>query len=106
MAPLKRKVFLGTFIHCKSRDELSYLFNTVVCVDDKGKITAVTENCDRARVESEVLPGLGWSLEEVEVREGGEDEFFFPGFIGEFPTPPHLMLPIRPAPTDRPGEKE
>ncbi|SPN99680.1 related to guanine deaminase [Cephalotrichum gorgonifer] len=81
MASRTRKVFLGTFIYSKSREELSYLVNTAVCVDESGKIAAVREGCDRAKVEAEVLPELGWSLEEVEVRACEEGQFFFPGFV-------------------------
>lgn len=83
MAAPKRKVFLGTFIFSETREELAYLFKTALCVDERGSIVAVEKDCDWAKAQSEVLPKLGWSVDEVEVRASGEDEFFFPGLIGE-----------------------
>ena len=78
----KRKVFLGTFIYPRTREELAYLHDTVVCVDEKGKIAAVKEGIDWAVVQDEVLSELGWKVDEVLVRRCAEGDFFFPGFVG------------------------
>ena len=101
----KRKVFLGRFIYPKTRDELTYLFGTAVCVDENGRIAAVEEG-DWERVKSEVLPSLGWPADEVEMRSCGPEEFFFPGFVGEcppvcFPTRLEVWL-TRKTPTSTP----
>lgn len=78
----KRKVFLGTFIYPRSREELAYLFEAAVCVDEKGRIAAVREGMEWDGVRDEVFTGLGWEADEVLVRRCGEGEFFFPGFVG------------------------
>ena len=80
----KKRVFLGRFIYPETRDSLKYLVDTVVCVDENGRIAAVREGAS-ARVKPDVLQSLGWSANEVEVRSCGDDEFFFPGFVGELP---------------------
>lgn len=93
-----RKVFLGHFIYPQDRGKLSYLIDAGVCVDENGKIAAVAE--DRAKLESDILPLLGWSMEEVDVRKtSGDDEFFFPGFVGK-----PLSLPPPVSTTNRRGK--
>ena len=77
-----RCVFLGTLVHSKSQDELEYLHNTAVCVDEKGIIVAIEPDCDQSRVEDSLYPRLGWSRGDVTIRTAREGEFFFPGFIG------------------------
>jgi len=77
-----RSLFLGTFIHSKSLDELSYLHKTAVCVDEKGVIVALETNCDQAKAEETLYPQLGWSRGDVTVRTAKHGQFFFPGFIG------------------------
>lgn len=90
MAPTKRKVFLGRFIYPKTREELAYLLDAAVCVDENGKIAAVEEGIDCwAAIQLKVLPSLGWSADEVEVQSCGDDDFFFPGFVGELPSHSH-----------------
>jgi guanine deaminase len=81
---LKNQLFLGSFVHCKALDELEYLHNAAVCVDQSGTIVAVETDCDEVKAKQTVLPRFGWDESEVEVVKAGEGQFFFPGFIGEF----------------------
>lgn len=74
----KPKIFTGTFIHSKSRTELEYLHDAVVCVDEAGVIVSVTRD---ATVEK-VRESLGWGSQDVEIHASKEGQFFFPGFIG------------------------
>lgn len=81
MAGAKNQLFLGTFIHSKTREELEYLTNAVVCVDTKGIIVAVEKGFDQATAERILYPQLGWKADEVDVKVCKEGGFFFPGFI-------------------------
>ncbi|KAK1965117.1 guanine deaminase [Colletotrichum sublineola] len=77
----RNQLFLGTFVHSKTRETLEYLHDTAVCVDASGTIVAVEAGYDLRRSEAELLPRLGWKVGDVEVRVGEEGQFFFPGFI-------------------------
>ncbi|PKS09124.1 hypothetical protein jhhlp_003738 [Lomentospora prolificans] len=81
MAGTKNQLFMGNFIHSKTREELEYLINTAVCVDAKGVIVAVERGCDRETAERTLYPRLGWKAGEVDVNVCGDGDFFFPGFI-------------------------
>lgn len=76
------KVFLGSFVHSKSREKLEYLDDTGVFVDGKGVIVALERDCDRRKAEDEVIPKLGWEKNHVEIVNAKKGLFFFPGFIG------------------------
>lgn len=76
------KLFLGTFIHSQSLGELRYRHGAAVAVSREGKIVAVEEACDRQRAEAELLPRLGWAVDDVVVVAAKDGQFFFPGFIG------------------------
>jgi hypothetical protein len=80
-----KTLFLGSFIHSKSLDELEYLHDAAVFVDEKGTIVAIEQACDQKKAEETVFPKLGWESGDVSVRAAKEGEFFFPGFIGLFP---------------------
>ncbi|KAJ0163565.1 putative guanine deaminase [Colletotrichum tanaceti] len=80
-ATRRNQLFLGTFVHSKTREALEYLHNAVVCVDTSGTIVAVETGYDLARAEAELLPRLGWEMGHVEVNVGRDGQFFFPGFI-------------------------
>ncbi|EJT77935.1 guanine deaminase [Gaeumannomyces tritici R3-111a-1] len=75
------KLLLGTFIHSQSLGELRYRHGAAVAVSREGKIAAVEEDCDRSRAEAELLPRLGWALDDVVVVAAKDGQFFFPGFI-------------------------
>lgn len=95
MTGAKNKLFLGTFIHSKSRKQLEYLVNTAICVDARGVIVAIEEDCDQAAAEARLYPRLGWKVEEVSVKTcKGESDFFFPGFIGEILSVPFTFPPL------------
>jgi guanine deaminase len=79
------KLFLGSFVHSKALDELEYLHNAAVAVDEKGTIVAVERECDEVRARETVLPRLGWGEADVEVVKARDGQFFFPGFVGTSP---------------------
>lgn len=79
---MSQTVFLGSFIHSKSLDELEYLHDTAVFVDEKGVIVAIEEKCDLKKAEETICPKLGWSHSDVTIRTAKPGQFFFPGFIG------------------------
>ncbi|KAF7555114.1 hypothetical protein G7046_g6640 [Stylonectria norvegica] len=83
MADLRKHVFWGTFVHCKSREELEYLHNAAVCVDSHGKIVRVDKDCGSPDEAGErLLKTLGWDRRDVDFSASKEGQFFFPGFIG------------------------
>ena len=82
-----KSLFLGSFIHSKSLDELEFLHETAVFVDDKGVIVAIEKGCDQKKAEETLFPKLGWTVGEVSFRIAKPGQFFFPGFIGLFPSP-------------------
>ncbi len=77
-----KSLFLGSFIHSKSLDELEYLHNSAVCVDGNGVIVAIEKDYDLKKAEETLFPKLGWSVGDVTVRTTKSGQFFFPGFIG------------------------
>lgn len=77
-----RQVFLGTFVHSKSRAELEYMHDTAVYVDENGVIAKV-EKSGSDTVE-ETLKDLGWDAASVDRHLSTEGQFFFPGLIGEY----------------------
>ena len=77
-----RSLFLGSFIHCKSLEELEFLHDTAICVDEKGLIVAIKSGFDQSKAEEVLLPKLGWTKAEVTVKVAKPGQFFFPGFIG------------------------
>ena len=79
-----RHLYLATLVHSKSLDELEYLQNAAVCVDEKGVIVAIEPNCDQRRAEESLYLQLGWSRGDVTVWTAKEGEFIFPGFIGQY----------------------
>lgn len=80
MAP-QNQLFLGSFIHSKSLEELEFLHDAAICVDSNGKIVAVEQQCDQRKAEEAVYPKLGWTANEVKVNTCQDGQFYFPGFI-------------------------
>ena len=79
----QRALYLGSFVHSKSLDELDYLHDTAVFVDEKGVIIAIEPKCDQKRAEETIFPRLGWKTGEVSIRTSKPGQFYFPGFIGQ-----------------------
>ncbi|ROT40736.1 guanine deaminase [Sodiomyces alkalinus F11] len=75
------KLFLGNFVHSKTREELEYLHSAGVFVDTTGVIVAIEPECDLAKAREHVFPRLGWESEHVQVVACKPGQFFFPGFI-------------------------
>jgi len=63
-------------------DELEYLHDSAICVDENGVIVAIEKDCDLKKAEETLLPKLGWSTGDVTVKTAKPGQFFFPGFIG------------------------
>jgi guanine deaminase len=80
--PVGKTLYQGRFIHSKSLDELEYLDNTALLVNEKGVIVAISKDCDQKKAEADIFPKLGWTPGEVSVRIAKPGQFFFPGFIG------------------------
>lgn len=78
-----KSLFLGSFIHSKSLDELEYFHDTAVAVDDKGLIVAIEKDYDQKKAEETLFPKLGWAAAEVTIKSAKPGQFFFPGFIGD-----------------------
>ncbi|KAK5998238.1 putative guanine deaminase [Cladobotryum mycophilum] len=82
MSPQRKLILLGTFVHSKSRQELEFIHNAALGVDSFGKIAEFIKDAgDIREAQAELLQRLGWSLDEVDVREAKSGQFFFPGFI-------------------------
>jgi guanine deaminase len=77
-----KSLFLGSFIHSKGLDELEFLHETAICVDDRGVIVAIQKARDQKAAEETLFPQLGWTVGKVSVRIAKPGQFFFPGFIG------------------------
>lgn len=77
-----RLLFLGSFIHSKSLEELEFSHDTAICVDEKGVIVAIESGFDQNKAEEVLFPKLGWTKGEVAVKVAKPGQFFFPGFIG------------------------
>ncbi|PHH75596.1 hypothetical protein CDD80_2238 [Ophiocordyceps camponoti-rufipedis] len=78
----KSLLFLGTFVHSKTREELEFLHDAAVAVDKQGQIVGVKAGCGSVTAAKEqLLEALGLREEDVEVCSCGEGQFFFPGFI-------------------------
>ena len=83
---MRRQILTGTFIHSKSREELEYLHDTVLGVDEEGKIAAIKAGHGNKEDDIEgLIEELAWARDEVEISDAGHNGFFFPGFIGELP---------------------
>lgn len=80
-------LFIGTFVHSKSLQELEYLHDTCLAVAaPEGIIVAAEKNVcgSTAEVRSLVEEKLGWKGQDIEVvdrRGHGKEGWFFPGFI-------------------------
>lgn len=83
MSALKKKVFLGTFVHSKNRQELEYLHDAAIFVDDKGKIVKIDREQNSKEHIEKLLKDLKWDSNEVEIIAIKPGQFFFPGFIGK-----------------------
>ena len=84
MALGARSLFVGTLIHSKSLDELEYLDDTAVFVDENGVIVAIQSKYSQtdAREIEAIFHKLAWSREDIAIKTAKAGEFFFPGFIG------------------------
>ncbi|KAI9700656.1 MAG: hypothetical protein M1836_002025 [Candelina mexicana] len=70
---LERTIFVGTFVHSKSLQELEICEEGAIGIDEEGKIAFVNRNA----TDSESRPG--WEAAKIVQAQNGA--FFFPGFI-------------------------
>ena len=77
-------ILQGTFIHCKSKQELEIFHDSAVGVDSHGKIVAIEKDCGDAKTaRDKILKQMGWAEDQVVIHTAGPTQFFFPGFIGK-----------------------
>lgn len=81
-ARARKSLFLGTFIHSKNLEELEFLHDAAVFVDEQGVIVTIESGCDQSRAERDVFPKIAWSREDVSIQIAKPGQFYFPGFIG------------------------
>ncbi|KAH6895232.1 hypothetical protein B0T10DRAFT_544945 [Thelonectria olida] len=78
----RKHVFLGTFISSKSPQELEYLHDAAICVDDNGQIAKIDKECKTVElVQNVLLKTLEWTTDEVDIHVAKPGQFYFPGFI-------------------------
>ncbi|KAK8028294.1 guanine deaminase [Apiospora marii] len=78
----KNQLFVGTFVHSKSLNQLEYLHDAAIAVDKSGKIVAIELQFYDQKQAAEILYAkLGWDDGDVQVRACEEGQFYFPGFI-------------------------
>lgn len=61
---VSRTAYFGTFVHSKSLEELEISHNSVICVDEHGKIAAVERDLPNVSAVGAVLEKLRWISEE------------------------------------------
>lgn len=77
------QLFVGSFVHSKSLNQLEYLHDAAIAVDKSGKIVAIEPQCyDQKQVAELLYAKLGWDDANVQVRACEKGQFYFPGFIG------------------------
>ncbi|RDA95201.1 hypothetical protein CP533_1877 [Ophiocordyceps camponoti-saundersi (nom. inval.)] len=78
----KFQLFLGTFVHSKTREELEFLHDAAVAVDTQGQIVGIKAGLGSlTEAKEKLLESLGLKEEDVDVCACGQGQFFFPGFI-------------------------
>jgi guanine deaminase len=75
--PLRRTVYVGTFIHSQTLQKLDICENGAIGVDQHGKITFVER--DAGNIDS-ITAAHGW--EDAHLIRTSGCQFYFPGFIG------------------------
>jgi guanine deaminase len=84
MSPQRKLLLLGTFVHCKTQQDLDIFHGAGIAVDAEGKIAAIERDApDLDEAKARLLTRLGWDEAEVDVTQAADGQFFFPGFIGE-----------------------
>ncbi|KAK5001199.1 hypothetical protein LTR66_000077 [Elasticomyces elasticus] len=73
---VRKAIYLGTFVHCKTLQELEICPNSAIGVDEMGVIAFVDRH---VKDPSSIKSRPGW--EDAETVAASESSFFFPGFI-------------------------
>jgi guanine deaminase len=80
-ASIPNTIYFGSFVHSISLSELEICEKGAIGVDANGVIQFVERDCDLAKVQEKHAE---WK--DAEVVRVGENGFFFPGFIGMYPS--------------------
>ncbi|MCJ1384163.1 hypothetical protein MMC17_007279 [Xylographa soralifera] len=81
-SPLKRTIYVGTFIQSLTLDAIEVVELGIIGVDEKGVIAFVERDCTLAESKDAVKSRHGWEeWETVKVGDGTSTTFFFPGFV-------------------------
>ncbi|KAI9820367.1 MAG: hypothetical protein M1827_005990 [Pycnora praestabilis] len=78
--PLKLTVYVGTFVHCKSLQELDICENGAIGVDEEGKIAFVERDL-APQWHEEIVSKYHMHWKDAEIIRPPPGGFFFPGFI-------------------------
>lgn len=92
---VEKTVYLGTFAHSKSLKDLEIAHDAAIFVDESGKIVAVERGVADEAAAKSFFSKLDWSeSQEKPIRffKSKEEQFFFPGFIGNNRPPPSPTL--------------
>ena len=74
-----KTIYIGSYVHSKTLEELEQVEHGMICVDEHGVIEWV-ENGSPEQLQT-IASGYGLSLDDVEIVELDEDELLCPGFI-------------------------
>lgn len=90
---VEKTVYLGTFAHSKSLKELEIAHDAAIFVDESGKIVAVERGVADEAAAKSFFTKLNWTESQekpIQIVKSKEEQFFFPGFIG------NISLPLQP----------
>jgi guanine deaminase len=84
--PLRRTVYIGTFLHSASLGDIEVSERTAIGVDEEGIITFIEKNLTDEQTILRCIEGNGWDAGEYDLVQAPEGDgvirFWFPGFIG------------------------
>lgn len=77
-------LYYGSFIYCKTPQDLEYLFDAALVTDENGVILATQRDCGgRDGAIEKMVARLGGYVTDLPVQETKNGEFYYPGFVGE-----------------------
>ena len=80
--PLRRTVYLGTFIHSKTLGELERFEEAAIGVDENGIITFIEQNLSDLFGLKTRIQRYGWDNYDLVHAPEETIGFWFPGFVG------------------------
>ncbi|KHO00787.1 guanine deaminase [Metarhizium album ARSEF 1941] len=80
--PRRRSLMLGNFVHSETREQLGFLLDAAIAVDERGKIVDMDNGSDDVKTaKKQLLCRLGWDEHDLDVYACRRGQFFFPGFV-------------------------